>query len=142
MKGCRKIIDIIVVDIPESYGLLLCKDWSTKLVGYFAIHWSYIWLPYKVKQNKIRVDQERYMKHLVMELNYSNEIIMFHNSILDNYHLDMYFKTISIDVPFLAKSYKQSETLHCTEMVELHCNIVDCSFNNKGLGTKLSLLFF
>jgi hypothetical protein len=26
-----QVIDIIVVDIPEAYGLLLSRDWSEKL---------------------------------------------------------------------------------------------------------------
>jgi hypothetical protein len=32
-----QIIDIIVVDIPKAYGLLLSRDWSQKLQGYFTI---------------------------------------------------------------------------------------------------------
>jgi len=28
-----QVIDIIVVDIPEAYGLLLSQDWSEKLNG-------------------------------------------------------------------------------------------------------------
>jgi hypothetical protein len=31
----HQTIDIVVVDIPESYGFLLSRDWSTKLQGYF-----------------------------------------------------------------------------------------------------------
>jgi hypothetical protein len=30
-----QVIDIIVVDIPEAYGLLLSRDWSEKLNRYF-----------------------------------------------------------------------------------------------------------
>ena len=29
-------IDVVVVDIPKAYGLILSRDWSTKLNGYFA----------------------------------------------------------------------------------------------------------
>jgi hypothetical protein len=32
-----QIIDIIVVDILEAYGLLLSWDWSEKLNGYFSM---------------------------------------------------------------------------------------------------------
>jgi hypothetical protein len=32
----HQLIDIIVVDIPEAYGLLLSRDWSKKLNGYFS----------------------------------------------------------------------------------------------------------
>ena len=49
-------IDIIVVDIPEAYGVIPSRDWSAKLNGYFSTDWSHIWLPYKVQMNKIKVD--------------------------------------------------------------------------------------
>jgi hypothetical protein len=41
----HQVIDIIVVDIPEVYGLFLSRDWSKKLHGYFATDWSHLWLP-------------------------------------------------------------------------------------------------
>ena len=31
-----QVIDVIVVYIPEAYGFILSRDWSTKLNGYFA----------------------------------------------------------------------------------------------------------
>ena len=40
-----QFIDIMVVDIPEAYGLILSRDWSTELNGYFATDWSHMWLP-------------------------------------------------------------------------------------------------
>ena len=40
-----QIIDILVADIPEFYGLVLSRDWSEKLHGYFATDWSHMWLP-------------------------------------------------------------------------------------------------
>jgi hypothetical protein len=35
-----QVIDIIVVDIPEAYGLLLSRYWSEKLNGYFSTDWA------------------------------------------------------------------------------------------------------
>jgi tetrahydromethanopterin S-methyltransferase subunit F len=32
----HQTIDIIVVDIPDNYGMLLSRDWSAMLNGYFA----------------------------------------------------------------------------------------------------------
>ena len=32
----HQVIDVIVVDIPEAYGVILSRDWSAKLNGYFA----------------------------------------------------------------------------------------------------------
>jgi len=40
----HQVIDIIIVDIPEVYGLVFSRDWSEKLHGYFAIDWSHLWL--------------------------------------------------------------------------------------------------
>ena len=43
-KVCQ-VIDILVADIPEFYGLILSRHWSEKLHGYFATDWSRMWLP-------------------------------------------------------------------------------------------------
>jgi hypothetical protein len=43
----HKTIDIIVIDTLEAYGVILSRDWSAKLNGYFSTDWSHIWLPYK-----------------------------------------------------------------------------------------------
>ena len=38
-KICQ-YIDIMVVDIPDGYGVILNRYWSAKLKGYFASDWS------------------------------------------------------------------------------------------------------
>ena len=48
-----QVIDILVVDIPEFYGLILSTDCSENLHGYFATDWSHTWLPYNGKPNQI-----------------------------------------------------------------------------------------
>ena len=85
------IIDIIVVDIPKAYGLFLNRDWYEKLKGYFATDWSHLWLPHNGRPNKIRIDQERYMKHTVIELDDSNEPVLFTDTIMGNYVVDSFF---------------------------------------------------
>jgi len=57
--------------------------------GYFSTDWSHVLLPQKGKGDMLRVDRERYMKYVVMELNGANEPIMFTNSIPWNYTLDV-----------------------------------------------------
>lgn len=32
----HQVIDVIFVDILEDYGVILSRDWSAKLNGYFA----------------------------------------------------------------------------------------------------------
>lgn len=88
----HQTIDILVADIPKAYGLMLSRDWSSQLNGYFAIDWSHLWLPYNGKPNQSRVDRERYMKHVVTELEAPNEPIMFINTILGNYCFDTFFR--------------------------------------------------
>ena len=63
-KVCQ-FIDIVVADIPEAYGLVLSRDWSAKLSGYFASDWSHLWLPYKGSPKQIKVLREPHMKHNV-----------------------------------------------------------------------------
>jgi hypothetical protein len=69
----HQFIDIIVVDIPEVYGMFLSRDWSEQLHGYFTTDWSHLWLPENGKPNKIRVNRERYLKFTVIDLNDPNE---------------------------------------------------------------------
>ena len=41
----HQIIDIVIDDIPETYGMWLSRDWSKKLEGYLSTDWSHLWLP-------------------------------------------------------------------------------------------------
>jgi hypothetical protein len=59
----HQTIVIDVVDIPESYGLLLRRDWLAKLQGYFSTDWSHLWLPYKRKENQIWVKKISHETH-------------------------------------------------------------------------------
>jgi hypothetical protein len=51
----HQVIYIIVVYILESNGLLLSRDWSTKLQGYFSTNWTHLWLPYKGRTNQLEL---------------------------------------------------------------------------------------
>ena len=43
----HQVIDVIVVNILEAYGVILSRDWLAKLNGYFATDWFQLWLPFK-----------------------------------------------------------------------------------------------
>ena len=60
-----QIIDIVVEDIPNAYGLFLSRDWSQQLNGFFATNWSTLWLPKNGKPNQMKIKRERYMKNTV-----------------------------------------------------------------------------
>ena len=62
-----QVIDIVMSDIPEAYGLVLSRYWSAKLNGYFASDLSHLWLPYKGCPNQIKVLREPHMKHNVTQ---------------------------------------------------------------------------
>jgi hypothetical protein len=101
-----QVIDIIVVDIPESYGLLLSRDWSEKLNGYFSTNWAHLWLPSKGHTKMIRIDRERYLQHTVTDLESFNEPLSTFFPMLGNYSYDSNFNNfspLSSDVPLTQK---------------------------------------
>jgi hypothetical protein len=103
-----QVIDIIVVDIPESYGLLLSRDWSEKLNGYFSTDWAHLWLPLKGHMNMINIDREIYLKHIVIVLETLNEPSSTNFPVLGNYSYDSDFGNFSpllSDVP-LTQNYE------------------------------------
>jgi ribonuclease HI len=120
-----EVIDIIVVDIPEVYGLLLSQDWFEKLNGYFSIYWAHLWFPLKGHTNMIRIDRERYLKHIVIDLETLNEPSSTDFPVLGNYSCDFDFRNfspLSSDVP-ITQNFKMifqeklskaaEETLFC-----------------------------
>ena len=102
----HKVIDVIVVDIPEAYRVILSRDWSAKLNGYFATDWSHLQLPFKVQPNKIKVEHECYMKHVVTDLNDPNEPIMFSNSILGKFYFETFFGELEVELSPYVNSNK------------------------------------
>ena len=110
----HQTIDIIIFYIPEAYGVILSRDWSTNLNGYFAIDWSHLWLSYKGQSHKIKVEWECYMKHIVTNLNDANESVMFSNSILDNFFLNTFFGELEDELSPFTDLDTQFELLHST----------------------------
>ena len=84
-KVCQ-YINIVVVDIPDAYGLVLSRDWPARLDGYFASDWSHLWLPHKGSPNQIKILRELKMKHNVTKLEEKNEPV---NSVLGNYFIEL-----------------------------------------------------
>ena len=76
-KVCQ-VIDIVVADIPDAYGLVLSRDWLAKLNRYFATDWSHLWLPYKGIPNQIKILREPHMKYNVTQFEEkTNQWILF-----------------------------------------------------------------
>jgi hypothetical protein len=90
-----QVIDIIVVDIPEAYGLLLSRDWSKNLNGYFSTDWAHLWFPLKGHANMIRIVRERYLKHNVTDLEALNEPSSLDFPVLGNYSCDSDYGNLS-----------------------------------------------
>jgi hypothetical protein len=94
----HQVIDIIVVDIPEVYGMFLSRDWSEQLHGYFATDWSHLWLPENDKPNKIRVNHERYLKFTVTDLNDPNEPYTSPADSPEVQGMDTYFRNFMAEI--------------------------------------------
>jgi ribonuclease HI len=105
----HQFIDIIVVDIPEVYGMFLSRDWSEQLHGYFATDWSHLWLPENGKPNKIRVNRERYLKFTVTDLNDPNESYTTPADSPEVQVMDTYFGNFMAEVSPIKNPQQQSE---------------------------------
>jgi hypothetical protein len=81
----------------------------------------------KGQPNKIKVDQENYMKHMVSDLNDPNEMVMFSKSNLGNFCFDTFFEGLEGELSHTTNSDKQSELLHSNQIAELNCTLVDHS---------------
>jgi hypothetical protein len=105
----HQVIDIIVVDIPEVYGLFLSRDWSEQLHGYFTIDWSHLWLPENDKPNKIKVNRERYLKFMVIDLNDPNEPFTPSADSLEIQGMDTFFGNFIAKASAITNPEQQSE---------------------------------
>ena len=122
-----QVIDIVVMDILEEYGLLLNKVQSSKVNGYFVIDWSHHLFPCNGKPNQIRVNSEKHMNYVITELNHPNKLVMFSNLILANYFHNTFFGEFEIETCNVVESHMQFEVLHFSKIAKLNRNIVDSS---------------
>jgi hypothetical protein len=65
------------------------------------------------------------MKHVVTSLNDLNEPVMFNHFVLGKYSCDSFFQIHCVETLSYAESNRHSEILHCTQIVEPHCDIID-----------------
>jgi ribonuclease HI len=111
----HQVIDIIVVDIPEVYGLFLSRDWSEQLHGYFTTDWSHLWLPENGKPNKIRVNREHYLKFTVTDLNDPNEPYTPPADSPEVQGMDTFFGNFMAEVSPINNPQQQSEIMACKQ---------------------------
>ena len=117
----------MVVDIPKAYGLIMSRDWSEKLNGYFATDWPQLWLLYKDCQNHIKVLREPHMKYNVTWLEGKNEPVNFSHSILGNCFLELEPGNYQAEEAN-SELDEQSDLLHFSWTDNIDCNIVNLIF--------------
>ena len=61
----QDIIGIHVVDILEMYKMLLTREWTKFLRGWFSTDFTQLWLPWKGFNNKIKIDAYPKLKIMV-----------------------------------------------------------------------------
>ena len=86
----QDIIDIHVVEILEIYEMLLTKECTKCLRGWFSTNFTQLWLAWKGLNNQIKIDVEPKLKTIIMEYNAPNKVL-FNQSNLSSYWL-MTFK--------------------------------------------------
>ena len=73
----QDIIDIHVVEILETYGLLLSREWKKCFRGWFSTNFTQLWLSWKGLNNQIKIDAEPKLKTMIIEYNAPNEVAFF-----------------------------------------------------------------
>ena len=140
-------INVMVVEIPKTCGLILSRDWSTKLNGYFANDWSHMWLPYNNSQNQIKILWEPHMKYNVTQLEWKNEPVNFPSSVLGNYFLELEPRkyqekeaSCESDTQFNLLQFSQDDDIDCN-IVNLVTNIGDDT-NQVELEDRIWFMYF
>jgi hypothetical protein len=113
----HQIIDIVVVDIPEVYGMFLSRDWSQQLNGYFSTDWSHLWFPLNGQPNKLRVNRERYLKYTVTDLNDPNEPFISSENVLENQGINTFFGNFAAEISSVTDLNQQYEISVCTQVM-------------------------
>ena len=153
-KVCQ-VIDILVANILEFYGLILSRDWSENLHEYFSTDWSHMWLPFNGKPNQIKVERELHQKYIVTDLEGENEAIAYNSSIIDNYLVDSFLGNFNAHTsPYLENSvlsqvenFSQTDDSKCVSFLYDPVNTslfwklyFDGSKSNEGSGAGCVLI--
>ena len=114
------------------------KGWSSKFNGQFSIKWSRSWIPWKGQENNISVDCERYIKHVVIELDGKIEPILFTDKTIGNYCIDTFFGEFQANISLYQEFSQQWNILNYTQIVNPNYNIVEP--RNTNLGSETNFL--
>jgi ribonuclease HI len=129
----HQVIDIVIADIPEVYGMFLSRDWSQQLNGYFSTDWSHLWFPLNGQPNKLRINREHYLKYTVTDLNDPNEPFIPSENALENQGINTFFGNFAAEISYVADLNQQSEISVCTQVMTSNhvVNIVDNHVNDE-----------
>lgn len=70
----QDIIEIHVVKIPETCGLLLSRELMKCLKGWFSTYFTQLWLPWKGLNNHIKINADPKLKMMIIKYNVQNEV--------------------------------------------------------------------
>jgi hypothetical protein len=115
----HQIINIIVIDILEVYGLFLSRDWSEQLHGYFATDWSDLWFPENGKTNRIKINREPYLKLTMTDLNDPNELFTASANSPEMQGMNTFFGNFMAETSIITNPEQQSELMTCTQSIVL-----------------------
>ena len=132
----HQVIDIIVVDIMEVYGLFFSRYWSEQLHDYFSTDWSNLWLPENGQPNKIRINRERYLKYTVTELNDPNDPFTIVVNSIETQGMNNVFGNFMTEISSITNLEQQSEVTTYT-----HATIFPSTPNISNDEQILSLYF-
>lgn len=100
----HQIIDIVILDIPKLYGLILSRNWLHHLKGFMDTNLTQLWLPSKGEPNKIKINRDPYTKHIITDINDTNEPVKA-SDFLD---FDSFFSNFVVDFSAVSNLEQQS----------------------------------
>jgi hypothetical protein len=134
------IIDLILVNIIKAYGLLLSRDWSQNTKSYFTYDWSHLFLSSNRRPSKIKINHERYLKHIVTNLEaynepFSSKFPFFWNCARDSHLGNFFAKSLLIPDNQQSEIMLQENIFQETQFHIIDVNSIDKT--NLAIGSKI-----
>lgn len=115
----HQVIDIVVANISEVYGMLLRRYWFEQLHSYFATDWSHLWLPENGQPNKLIINRERYLKCIVRDVNDSSEPFTTGVNTFETQGMNTLFGNFVTEISTITNPDHRSEISNHTQVTSL-----------------------
>ena len=97
-------MDVVVIDVPDNWGMFLSKKWSSNLGGYIQTDWTYATIPASENTRVILHRENLLKRHVENPKKPGNEFVHFTDN-FGNYVI------LSNFMPLLRKTLKMKRSM-------------------------------